>query len=96
MNIDPIVVEAQLQVLAVNFSNSYFTCVAEQYQTVFKNSSVIDEMDALDELSIKRPKDCKQQSLRKTMRYNSQFLIAILAYNSVPNPYRCKTIFAEV
>ena len=53
MNIDLIEVEAKLQVLAMNFSNSYFTCVAEQYQTVFKNSNVVDEMEALDELSIK-------------------------------------------
>ncbi len=53
MNIDPIEVEAKLQVLAMNFSNSYFTCVAEHYQTVFKNSNVVDEMEALDELSIK-------------------------------------------
>jgi len=53
MEIDPIIIEAQLQVLAVNFNNSYFTCVAEQYQTVFKNSNVVDEMEALDELSIK-------------------------------------------
>jgi len=53
MNIDPIEVEAKLQVLAMNFSNSYFTCVAERYQTIFKNSNVVDEMDALDELSVK-------------------------------------------
>lgn len=53
MTIDPIEVEAKLQVLAINFSNSYFTCVSEQYQTVFKNSNVVDEMEALDELSIK-------------------------------------------
>lgn len=52
MDIDPIIVQAQLQVLAVNFSNSYFTSAAE-YLTVFKNSNVIDEMEALDELSIK-------------------------------------------
>jgi hypothetical protein len=89
MKIDPIIVQAQLQVLAVNFSNSYFTCVAEQYQTVFKNSNVVDEMEALDELSIKLTNRLqttiikKERALLQSILESYTYLITV--YQNITN-----------
>lgn len=56
MSIDVIPVETTLQVLATNFSNSYFSCMHDQYAIVFKNSNVIEEMETLDILITKPDK----------------------------------------
>jgi hypothetical protein len=56
MNIEIIEVETKLHVLATNFSNSYFSGILDQYQVVFKNSNVVEEMETLDLLSTKLDK----------------------------------------
>jgi hypothetical protein len=56
MEINVIEVETKLHVLATNFSNSYFSNMYDQYQIVFENSNVVEEMEMLHVLSAKLDK----------------------------------------
>jgi len=76
MEIDVIEVEVKLQLIAMSFSNTFFKSVADNYQVVFENSNVVDEMDALDELSLKLAK----RSQTKMIKKDSQLLESILEY----------------
>jgi hypothetical protein len=76
MEIDIIEVEVKLQLLAMSFSNTFFKSVADKYQVVFETSNVIDEMDALDELSIK----VANRSQTRMIKKDSKLLESILEY----------------
>lgn len=88
MEIDVIEVEVKLQLLAINFSNTFFKSVADNYQVTFETSNVIDEMDALDELSLKLVNRHQTKMIKK----DRQLLQSILeCYTYLITVYRTVT-----
>jgi hypothetical protein len=53
MNINIIEVESNIHLLAMNFSNTFFQSVGNNYAVVFNNSNVVDEWETLDLLYLK-------------------------------------------
>lgn len=56
MEIDVIELEVKLHLLAMGFSNTFFKTVGDNYQIIFENSNVVDEMEALEALFTKLAK----------------------------------------
>lgn len=89
MTIEVIEVETKLHILAMNFSNSYFSCMYDHYQIVFTNSNIVEEMETLHVLSAKldtkKPSNVtsKDRALLDSILESYTYLITV--YKSLAN-----------
>ena len=89
MKIEVIEVETKLHVLAMSFSNSYFSCIHDHYQIVFTNSNIVEEMETLHLLSTKLDKKkpttaiSKDRALLDAILESYTYLITV--YKSLAN-----------